>query len=865
MRILKAPLRAVPRRRQRIAARRARLILVAGLLALGALAGVPAEAQDHEPARSVQATIVGWGHILDSVEAYVSGLPYTPAQHAAFAAQLSSVSEEAKGVAAQAQGAVEANLRLLNTLGPAPAESEPGEAREIAQKRRELSEAIGAARAQIAQAELARARAAGLYDELSQVYRRSLLDQLGQRLRSPLTPSRLAPVFGEAASTIETMVGAPVAWLAGLPEDRWRDFWLNWRMILLAGAMVAGWLVRRALLGTLGRDTTIAAPSYARRLVAAIAESIADGMVPAAVVACVYFRVQADEGLAEALAGRVATAACTALIFFVLTAAFSRAVLAPDLPQWRLTSLAPAAARMLNRRIMLLAGVYTFDLLFSRATREMVLSSDLLALYAMVMGAIEAFGIVAIMQGVIWRLPAEAPTEAAEAGAPAAGAGRRHAWTALRWNVSAVALAGVVAAIAGYVRLGHYLVGNLLISGTIFALIYLCRGLFREVIGMGLRSQFLTRRCGLGARSGDLISFWLEALTGPLLIGVGVYAVMPSWGVPGEDIRRWTGDFLSGFTIGGVRLSAVDAAVAVAVFALALMVTRALRRTLSERVLPLTKLDLGIRNSLSVGVGYIGSMVAVLLAIAVLGIDLSNLAIVAGALSVGIGFGLQNIVNNFISGLILLVERPIKAGDWVVVGTHQGYVKRINVRATEIETFERASVLLPNSELLQSAVLNWTHKDKTGRVEVGVGVAYGSDTQKVRDILLECARGHVEISSWPAPYVVFREFGASSLDFEVRAFIKDIEKRLMVASDLRFAIDQAFRDNDIEIPFAQHDIRLRDLDRLEQVLAGARALAPAAGLVPLRGGIRGEAVLTAVDGEDPAAAQTPGSRSSAVR
>ena len=849
-----------------------RLVVAVLLAACAAVAPPPAAAQDLEHNRPVQAVIAGWNQILNSVDAYVRGLPYTPTQHAAFAAQLTSVGAEARQVAAEAQAVVEANSRLLQALGPAPGRDDPGDAWEIVQKRRELGDAIAAGRARIAQADLARARAAGLHDELSQVYRRSLIDQLSQRLPSPLTPDRLQPVAGEVAGVIGEALGAPLAWRASLSEEAWHEFLFNWRMLLLAGALLVGWLVRLTLLQKLGRDASIAAPSYARRLVAAVAQGIADGVAPAAVVAGVYIRVQADANLAEALAGQVITAACAASIFFILTAAFSRAVLAPDLPQWRLTSLGPTAARMLNRRIVLLAAVYTLDLLFFHSTRKMALSTDLLALYAMVMGALEAVGIVSVMQNQIWQRPTEARPEAADEGPGKAASGLWRGWTALRWSISALAIAGVFAAAAGYVRLGHYLISNLLISGAIFALIYLCRGLLRELLGMGLRSDFLARRCGLGERSGGLIRFWLEALSGPLLVGVGIYVVMPNWGVPGDDIRRWLGAFLSGFTIGGVRLSLVDAAIAMVVFALALLVTRAIRRTLSERVLPLTELDFGIRNSISVGVGYVGATVAVLLAIAVLGIDLSSLAIVAGALSLGIGFGLQNIVNNFISGLILLVERPIKAGDWVVVGAQEGYVKRINVRATEIETFERASVILPNSELLQSAVMNWTHKDKTGRVEVRVGVAYGSDTQKVRDILLGCARAHPEISSWPAPYVVFRDFAASSLDFEVRAILKDIEKRLMVASDLRFAIDQAFREQGIEIPFAQYDLHFRDLDRLEEVLSGLRRAAPTAptgALVALRNdaatgatgatGVdeRGDAMLAAGDGEDPATDAPP--------
>ena len=144
---------------------------------------------------------------------------------------------------------------------------------------------------------------------------------------------------------------------------------------------------------------------------------------------------------------------------------------------------------------------------------------------------------------------------------------------------------------------------------------------------------------------------------------------------------------------------------------------------------------------------------AALLSISVTGIDLSNLALVVSALSVGIGFGLQNVVNNFISGLILLVERPIKVGDWVRVGSNEGIVKRIQFRATELETWQRASVIIPNAEIISSSVTNLTHRDQYGRVEVGVGVAYGSDVEKVREILLDVAVTNEQVSRHPEPTV----------------------------------------------------------------------------------------------------------------
>jgi potassium efflux system protein len=166
------------------------------------------------------------------------------------------------------------------------------------------------------------------------------------------------------------------------------------------------------------------------------------------------------------------------------------------------------------------------------------------------------------------------------------------------------------------------------------------------------------------------------------------------------------------------------------------------------------------------------------------------------------------VVNNFVSDLILLVERPIKAGDWVVIGGHEGKVKKVNVRSTEVETFQRASVIIPNADLISSPVVNWTHKNMLGRVEVSIGVAYGTDPRKVEKILVDCAKAHPNVIATPEPFVLFMDFGDSALVFELRAFLSDVERRIMTASDLRFAIDDAFRAAGIEIPFPQRVIHM---------------------------------------------------------
>jgi potassium efflux system protein len=212
--------------------------------------------------------------------------------------------------------------------------------------------------------------------------------------------------------------------------------------------------------------------------------------------------------------------------------------------------------------------------------------------------------------------------------------------------------------------------------------------------------------------------------------------------------------------------------------------------------------------------GYTGFIIALLIGLSLAGFSFQNLAIVAGALSVGIGFGLQNIVNNFVSGIILLFERPIRRGDWVVVGGTEGFVKNIRVRSTEIETFDRSDVIVPNSEFISSQVTNWTLNDPNGRLKAPIGVAYGSDVESVRDILLGIANEHpatVKAGNFrqlPEPSVLFMGFGDSALDFELRFFIQDIRNWPIVLSDINFAIDREFRKARVEIPFPQRSVHL---------------------------------------------------------
>jgi small-conductance mechanosensitive channel len=291
---------------------------------------------------------------------------------------------------------------------------------------------------------------------------------------------------------------------------------------------------------------------------------------------------------------------------------------------------------------------------------------------------------------------------------------------------------------------------------------------------------------------------------------VGETILQVLWRFDWVEVKGWIQAVFFGFQFGEIRISLQTILIALAVFALGLALTRFVQGWFVKRAFVGRKKDQGLQESIKLGLGYAGFVLAALAGLSYLGLDFSNLAIVAGALSVGIGFGLQSIFNNFVSGLILLVERPIKIGDWISVGGHEGMVKKISVRSTEIETIYRQSVIIPNANLITESVINWMHGNRTCRLDIPVGVSYDTDVRVLRKILLDVGADHGATLKTPAPIVHFAGFGDSSLDFELRVFLRDAGQRITVASDLRFAIWSALQDAGIVIPFPQRDLHIKD-------------------------------------------------------
>ena len=805
----------------------ARRLLLLLSLCLGLAGMAPAWAQtapdqttaQEEGAAGIPPQVVDrWSQRLDLIEQQLGRADTTAESAAGFIAQANEVRQEALNLESELKPEIENLERRLAALGPAPAEGEPAEAPEVAAQREALQQELQQVNAQVTQANLAIVRADELDQMAGSLTQRKRFEKLFQSYPPPWAPETLRRATPEFFAVVEKMIGSPLAWWNSLGQEEQRQTVSLRVALLLLLALALGWFLRHWLLSRYGRDPAVSDPSYSARLLAAIANAVARGIVPALIFGGLLYLAWTSKASAHSLFWALISILFAVMAFFSLAWALPYAVLSPNMPQWRLLPVSPENARKLGWRFTLLAAFFALQIFMTAAHAQIGVSDAYFSLATFVLTVLPALVLIDTARQRFWLIVepgsegalAAAQPDGEEEEAEKAAPRRSPFWRFVRRLVALVALASILTALVGYADLADFLLNNLLLSIITLAAIVILRGLARELIGAGLRSDFMRKALEIRHVARNRIKFWLRALLDAGLVILGVFIIAAIWSSPFGEFWTEARQLLSGVTIGGVTISVSDVAAALAVFALILLLTRLGQRFLSNRVLPQTGFDSGVQHSLSAGFGYIGVILAAVFGISALGIDLSNIALIAGALSVGIGFGLQAVVSNFVSGIILLIERPIKVGDWVLVGGNEGLVKRITVRSTELTTFQRASVIIPNSEFISTSVINWTHKDTYGRIEVAVGVAYGSDVEKVREVLLDCANHHERILTSPEAQVLFMNFGGSSLDFELRCFTNDVSYRMIISSDLRFAIDKAFRDADIEIPFPQHVVHFAD-------------------------------------------------------
>ncbi|BBO78542.1 hypothetical protein DSCW_59590 [Desulfosarcina widdelii] len=370
-----------------------------------------------------------------------------------------------------------------------------------------------------------------------------------------------------------------------------------------------------------------------------------------------------------------------------------------------------------------------------------------------------------------------------------------------------------VAEISGKNMLAEYLFISLIRSTAIvigyMLFIYMIRG-FLELV---FRRSSL-HRAAFFHKNADLIIRRLVLFVNVALFGLLLFpTILSIWGVFDSLPAAIKGFLETGVNVGSQRINVGLVVVSASILYGSYLVSWIVQKVLIDEVLAKRLVEKGVRLSIARLVNYVLISVGFILALAALGIEVTKLTIILSALGVGIGFGLQSIVNNFVSGLILLFERPVREGDYIELDGEWAEIIKIGLRATAVQTFDQADVIIPNADLVSNKVVNWTLRNRLVRLIIPVGVAYGSDVSLVIETLMASTKKNSNIAKTPSPQVLFLNFGESSLDFELRVWVQDADQRMEAKSELNQEIDRKFREAKIEIAFPQRDLHLRSVDQ----------------------------------------------------
>ncbi|MDQ7776945.1 MAG: DUF3772 domain-containing protein [Paracoccus aminovorans] len=721
----------------------------------------------------------------------------------------------------QAQGINATRIATLkdqiNALGPPPAEGQT-ESDDIAARRKELNEQLSTLQAPGLQAVEAYGRADGIVTQIDQTIRQRQAHALIRKTPSPLNPANWGPAMVEAAN-----VGRQIYAEA---RSRWDDIGG------LSGftdrlPLVGGFLLVALILLTRGRHWIDSLPSRlsaraGERSRAALVFGVSLGQIAIPLI-----------GVMLAAATLIATdlfddwgmpllrsVPASGLSFFggiwLARRLFPEEGTAGEAPlpmneaqrrqaRFRATLLAMSLAlhQLIARSVLPLSGFNSDNDANTVPERLGEASAGVWHFLLILFGAFCLFQLANLLRRLKPSEVSDAPDY------------RVRIVAFLGAMARIVALAAPLAAAVGYVTAANAALWSSVMTLGLVGLLIVLQDFIGDLYAMAK---------GGGAAARDAL---MPALIGFALVLASLPLFALIWGARVSDLAEaWTRT-QQGFSLGGVTLSPMAILTFVLVLAVGYFLTNFIQGAFRSSILPKTRLDRGGQNAVVSMIGYGGLGLAALLAITAAGINLTSLAVVAGALSVGIGFGMQQVVSNFVSGIILLVERPIAVGDWIEVGGQQGVVKKMAVRATQIQTFDRTQIIVPNSNLITQPVTNWTRGSLQGRIIVPITVGVGSDGRMVAALLRDIAEDQPTVLVNPAPAVLLRSITPTGQNYELRAMLSDINAGVSVVSEINHQILERFAAAGIVLPGVVRGSQDIYLHRAEPAAEEAPAATPA--------------------------------------
>lgn len=696
-----------------------------------------------------------------------------------------------------AQNANSARIATLRSqiaaLGPATEGGAP-EAEDLAKRRSALTEQLVRLQAPGITAEEAYSRADGLIGEIDRTVRERQADQLLTIWPAPINPANWPEaVIGLTDTGVRLWDEVVENWG---DDTRRADFLTNLPLIVIVLAMGMGLTIyARAWVQNLAMRLRERGGAGAQRIVALLA-SLGEMVFPIIGLALAVVALDLS-GMAGELGRRILDA-FVSIAFPLIAAAWMAGRIFPrgTLPgPLNLGTEGRAEARVLTVLMGLLLGVERLRFAAMNAQDYSEGTTSVTTFPGLVIS-----GLLLVRMGqLLSRHLNSLQIRDSAAGGDTQNFGRSVLGLVARGAIL-IGLFGPVLAGIGYVAGASALIYPAILSLGLIAVLLILQHLTGDIYTMATRTH------------GEATDALIPVLANfALAVGsVPIFALV--WGARTADLTEMWTRFREGFQLGTTRISPTDFLFFAVVFAIGYGLTRLFQGALKSTILPRTGLDQGAQNAAISGVGYVGIITAALIAINTAGIDLSGLAIVAGALSVGIGFGLQNIVSNFVSGIILLIERPVSEGDWIEVGTTSGIVKAISVRSTRIQTFDKSDVIVPNTDLVAGRVTNWTHFNLSGRITVQVAARHGSDSRRIEQILREVAEAQPQVLMQPPPVVALVGFGLETQNFEIRAILRDVNFQVQVRSEINHQIAARFAAEGVVFSIAHGDAAAKMAD-----------------------------------------------------
>lgn len=696
--------------------------------------------------------------------------------------------------------------KKIAALGTAPADGEK-EPADIAKQRKEFNSKADTYKSMIAKADLAKTKIDEINNLILKIRNQELLNNILAKQSSIMHPQEFWDSLVSFSKFIYELASSPASWYQNLSTADKTTVKSNITAVITAMllALVLAVYLNRYIKRRFGYRQSIERPDYSQKVRAAGWVLAARGIIPAAVIGAFLIWLKNTEIINSSAFGLFLKNAALYLLYYYLAKAIVRVVFTPRNSKWRIIEVCDEKAVGVSRALIFSAAAICTVSFFQSLAAEMNYNNDIVYSLKIFANGVKAFCIVLVTLKFLYDNRELSDDEIKNEDGDI---GELSMSTKVSLGISFVITAAFALSLLGYIRLSEFIINRFIVSALIIGIYYIIDKLLRVIFHQVLRFKFWIRTLKINRRTLVKSEFWFSLLLSPVLWVLAGLTILAVWGVSVDILLVNVKNFLVGFNFGGVHVSITSILLGIFTFFFSLFLFKLLRGSFQNGKLSNIDMDEGVRNSVVTSIGFIGFVFSLILGIAVMGGSFGSIAIIAGALSFGAGLGLQNIVSNLVAGLTILFERPIKLGDWVIINGQEGIVKQISMRSTTLESGNKASIIIPNSDILSSSLINMTYANRMGRAEITVGVDYDSDIALVRQTLLDIAAENPNVLQNPPPSVSFSNLGASSLDFQLNCYTANVYNKGGITDAIREEIVNRFRKLNINIPYPQQVVHL---------------------------------------------------------